>query len=33
VNGQTFTVRPKVFINEGKLEQANGGVLVAPGFP
>ncbi|MBL9128043.1 MAG: hypothetical protein JNL97_10370, partial [Verrucomicrobiales bacterium] len=33
VAGGTLTVNPDTFTNTGTLEQANGGRLVAPGFP
>ncbi len=33
VSGQTLHVQPMTFLNRGRLEQTNGGTLVAPGFP
>jgi len=33
VNGTTLRVQTGAFVNEGNLEQINGGTLIAPGFP
>jgi fibronectin-binding autotransporter adhesin len=33
VSGQTIFVQTGAFVNEGTLEEVNGGNLVAPGFP
>lgn len=33
VPGATIRVRPAIFLNDGILEEINGGSLIAPGFP
>jgi hypothetical protein len=33
MTGTTLNIQTTTFINEGTLEQTNGGTLIAPGFP